>query len=201
MAKTGPKRKLGVDRYKHDGSIVRSQRKSEDGPANATALEARMRQILGVDAWKAARSTKEALQAACNDMDDPLLGSALGRLLLMGRRDTGEGITKTQYGAGGYFGWLYRANAKVRGWPSPNAKALDYGAAAPGFSTHDEDSDEYVTDVKRKWSDLYGTVMEADGRQGKVFEALKRVLLEDLDADVGELRMGLNAINRARGVK
>src|SRR5690606_39807138 len=64
-------------------------------------------------------------------------------------------LTPHQYAAGSYFGWLYRANAKVRGWPSPNVQAIDYGARASGFSIHPEDSDEYVADIKKRWQEMY----------------------------------------------
>lgn len=211
MAKTGPKRKTGVGRY--PGGQIRHSDRGDETPeqVTATALDARMRQILGVDTWLKHKDAGKALKAARNDMANPLLGSALGRLLLAGRDDLANGISQRQYDAGVYFGWLYRNNARVRGWPSPNARGAPvemtsagvYNSADldPELAQTDEEKktlNKRIADLKSSWSDMYGALMEADGRRGAVFEAIKRALLEDLDGDVGELKLGLNAIDRIR---
>lgn len=205
LRKGGRAPKAGVRRYP-SGQIVHADRRPRESEeeATATVLDARVRQVLGVDHWLAARGARNALQDARKKVDDPLLGYALGRLLLVGRKDAAGGINQAQHDAGTYFIWLYKANAKVRCWPSPNTRSIGADMVGGGFSTHPEDSDEWVADIKRKWSDMYGLIIEADGRRGEVFEILKRVLIEDLgpqsQKEIGALRVGLNAINRARGV-
>lgn len=202
MAKRGPKRRAGVERYP-SGQIKHSHRRGEsEEEATATALEARVRRLWGVEAWLRLRETG-GLPAAKQAASNPLLGSALGVLFHVGKKHEDIGISAKQYSAGAYFGWLYRANAKVRGWPSPNVRAIDYGAVTGGLSVHPEDSDEYIIDIRRKWSDMYRSIIDADRQAGAVFEILKRVLLENLGPDnieeIGHLRIGLNAIEKARG--
>lgn len=167
----------------------------------ATAEEARIRQLLGVHVWLETRRNEKTLRAARKRVSDPLLGSALGRILYSNE------IDQKQHAAGGYFVWLWRANARVRGWPSPNVRAIDYGSNVGGFSVHAEGSDEWVTDVKRKWGDAYRAIYDANGDHGRstgdIFEILKRTLVEDIGPrnmiELGNLRIGLNAINHARG--
>jgi len=186
------------------GQIVHADRRpaETEEEAKATALEARIRRELGVDAWLAARGSPAALETARKRMDDALLGSALGRLLLVGRQDAAAGITARQHGAGHYFLWLYGANARIRGWPSPNPRTLPPDQIA-GFSTHPEDSPQWLADIRGRWTELYGAIVEADRGEGRVFEILKRVLIEDRGcetrAEIGALRTGLNAIDRVRG--
>jgi hypothetical protein len=59
-----------------------------------------------------------------------------------------------------------------------------------------------ISKVKEIWRGLYATIIEVDNREGRVFSALTRIILEDRDLDdneaVGALRVGLNAINRFR---
>lgn len=160
-----------------------------------------MRRELGVDAWLAARGSSRAMREARKRMDEPLRGYALGRLLIKGRKDIALGVTKDQHDAGEYFIWLYQARGRLSGWPSPNIRAIDYGAIKGGLSHHPEDSPEWIADIKRRWEDVNRAIF--DLKMGSVYEVMKRVLIEDQDIpleDVGVLRMGLNAVNRARGV-
>lgn len=196
-SRRGRPRKQGVPRYAN-GAIARGHRSDTEKPeaVTATAEEARIRQLLGVDVFLAAKRDERAMTAARKRIRDPLLGYALGRLRYA------KEIDPRQYDAGMYFAWLWRAHAKVRGLPSPNVKALDYGAAQ-GLSIHPEDSDEWVADVRRKWADAYRFIFEAQKDFGPVFEILRRTLVEDIGprnlVEMGNLRIGLNAINRARG--
>lgn len=195
----GRPRKAGVPRNAK-GAIAYGHRSDTERPeaVRATAEEARIRQLLGVETWLSERRDEKALLAARRRVSNPLLGYALGRFLYA------KEIDKDQHDAGAYFLWLYRSNAKVRGWPSPNVRAIDYGAISGGFSTLEEGSDEWVADVKKKWERAYRLILEAQKDFGPVFEILKRTLIEDIGPrnmeELGNLRIGLNAINRARGV-
>jgi hypothetical protein len=195
----GRPRKVGVPRNEK-GAIAYGHRSITERPEamTATAEEARIRQLLGVEVWLKAQRNEKSLEAARKRVRNPLLGYALGRFLY------GQEIDQKQHDAGLYFAWLWRANAKVRGLPSPNAKALDYGAIQMGLSTHPEASDEYVSDIRRKWETTYRFIMEAQGDFGPVFEILKRTLVEDIGPrnaeELGNLRIGLNAINNSRGL-
>lgn len=197
------KRRTNVNRYP-SGEIVKSEQIHDD-PPNLTVLTARVRRLWGVEAYEVLKTDKNALEARLKAVDDRLLGTSLGRLAHLGKTKPENGISPRQFGAGSYFGWLYRVNAKLRGWPSPNPRALDYGASSAGFSVNPEDSPEWIDEVKSRWGDMYREIIDADGRRGRVFEILKRVLLEDLDlgsvAELGDLRLGLNAICRAKGDK
>jgi hypothetical protein len=197
VQKKGRPPRAGVRRYT-DGSILRADRRpAEDAEdIKATVLEARLRQE--GDEWLSLRGSPKAMREARRRMDDPLRGYALGRLLIKGRKDPASGVTKIQHDAGEYFIRLYRARAKISGWPSPNLRAIDYGAVSGGLSTHPEESPGWVADVKRRWEALNQRIY--DMNSGDVYAVLKRVLIEDRDCEdlqqVGALRMGLNAIDR-----
>lgn len=197
--RTGRPRKVGVPRNAK-GAIAYGHRSITEQPdaMMATAEEARIRQLLGVDVWQKAQRNERALEAARKRVRNPLLGYALGRFMHANE------ITRDQHDAGLYFLWLYSAHAKIMGLPSPNAKALDYGAVQGGLSTHPESSEEYVRDIRRKWEKAYKFILQAQEDFSPVFEILKRTLVEDIGPqngyELGNLRIGLNAINQARGV-
>jgi hypothetical protein len=136
-------------------------------------------------------------------MDDALLSdkNPLGRLLLVGRRDAGAGITQTQYDAGDYFIRLYEKRARIGNWPKPNVSAIDYGAVR-GLSIHPENSPEWERDIKQQFERVCQFIYDLNN--GDVYELMKRVLIEGFPPesmeDLGALRVGLNAVNRARGV-
>lgn len=179
-------------------------RESEDA-IKATALEARMRQTLGVEEWQdRKRGGQAALAAAMKKLDNPLLGYALGRMLYT------KGIDQKQHDAGSYFVWIWKTNARLTGAPSPNVKAIDYGATTGGYSTYAEDSPEWVDDIKKRFREAQRAIYEADDdkfghRAGARMEVLKRILVEDKApanaTELGTLRISLNAINQSRGVK
>lgn len=201
--KGGRAPRAGVERYP-SGQIKHSHRQPRESEEDvkATGLDARLRK--DVKAWLALRNKPEALKTARKSVDNPLLGYALGRLLVVGRKDPADGINQAQHDAGEHFIRLYRARAKIGGWPSPNVRSIGADMVAGGLSTHPEDSDEWVADIRRRWEQMYSLIMEADGQRGEVFEALKRLLIEDLGPqsvrEIGAIRVGLNAVNRARGV-
>jgi hypothetical protein len=226
----GQKPRAGVRRYK-DGSIVRSERlpRETEDDTKATALEARLRRELGVEAWLAARGTPKALREARRAMDEPLLSdkNPLGWLLLVGRRDAAAGITQDQYDAGQFFRRLHRLNAVITNPQREHPVAI--GADLVGNATevkpadevshyedneldpdravdhrHEQEIRERIAKVKSRWLTLYGFIMEADAQRGEVFSILRKVLIEcsppESMAELGALRTGLNAVNRARGV-
>lgn len=198
MRKGGRPRKQGVPRTAN-GRIASGFDRAQPDDIKSVALEARARQVLGVDEFLKAQRQKRGAEAALlkKRMDDPLLGYALGRL-----RYSGE-IDGKQHDAGSYFIWLWKANARVRGWPSPNVRSIGADMAASGLSTHPEESDEWIADIKRKWSDTYRFIMGAQRDFGPIFEILKRTIVEDIGPqnaeELGNLKIGLNAINSARG--
>lgn len=178
-------------------------KESEDA-IKATALEARMRQTLGVEEFlDKQRAGRAVLAQAMKKLDNPLLGYALGRMLYT------KGIDQKQHDAGTYFVWVWKTNARLMGSPSPNVKAIDYGASTGGYSTFPEDSPEWVDDVKKRFRDAQRAIFDANSDHGRtsgpLFEILKRVLVEDRApanaTELGALRVGLNAINKSRGVK
>lgn len=193
-SKRGRPRTQGVARYP-SGQI-------KPEAITATAEEARIRQLWGVDVWQEARRNESALREARKKVSNPLLGHALGRLFYS------DQIDRKQYDAGTYFGWLWKAHARLTGAPPPNVRAIDYGAVSSGFSVYPEDTDEWVADIKRRWMDAHRFIYEANGDHGRstgpIMEILKRTLVEDIGPldkhELGNLRIGLNAINQARGV-
>jgi hypothetical protein len=141
------------------------------------------------------------MAAARKRVSNPLLGSALGRFHFAKELDGG------QYEAGLWFAELYRDISIINGVPSPNVKALDYGAL-PGRTTAADKSDEWVARRKLQWMEVHRALYDANGDQGRtiapIMEILKRTLVEDIGPlnawELGNLRVGLNAINQARGV-
>lgn len=200
----GRRPKAGVRRYP-GGQILHADRaplESEED-VKATVLEARMRRELGIDAWLAARGSPRAMREARQRMDDQFRGYELGKLYLRGKRDAAAGVTKDQHDAGGYFLFLYGIECRRNGTPSPNTAAISYGEAR-GLSTAPADSEAWIADMRARWLKVYAAIFETQRDCGPIYEALKRVLVEDLPPrnleEVGALRMGLNAVNRARGV-
>lgn len=194
----GRKPKVGVRRYESNNRIVRADKRpmESEEDAMATALEARLRRDLGVEAWLAARGSPKAMREARERMNNQLRGYSLGRLLLS------KQITQEQHDAGNYFMWIYTANARFRGWPSPNPRSISADMVGGGFSTHPEDSPEWIADMRRLWEEMFTRIYDLGVTE--VFEAVKRTVMEDMDpsdqGQLGFLRVGLNAINRARGV-
>jgi hypothetical protein len=197
----GRPRKQGVPRNEN-GAIAYGHRSDTENPdkVRAPAEEARVRQLLGVDAWTKARRNEKSLEAARKKVSNPLLGSALGRFLYANE------IDRDQFEAGFWFAELYRDFAIIRGLPSPNMKALDYGAVA-GRSTAPDKDEDWANGRKRKWERAMKAIYDANGDQGRttgpIFEILKRTIVEDIGPhnayELGNLRVGLNAINVARG--
>jgi hypothetical protein len=199
MARGRP-RKQGVPRDPRTGRIASGYDRQPPEAIKAVAEEARIRQLLGVEVYLTAKR-KERLDEARKKVSNPLLGHALGRLLY------GKEIDQTQYDAGFWFAELYRDWSVIRGLPSPNMKALDYGAI-PGRSVASEKDEDQVKSIRRKWERAMKFIYAANGDNGlttgPIFEILKRTLVEDIGPlnayELGNLRVGLNAINQAKGV-
>lgn len=199
MAARGRPRKLNVPRDSK-GRIASGYDRERPEAVRATAEEARIRHLLGVDAWVSASRNDNMLEAR-KRVSNPLLGSALGRFLYT------KQIDQSQYDAGLWFAELYREVSVINGAPSPNMKALDYGAI-PGRSTAEDKSEAWVKRRKAQWMDVHRALYDANGDQGRttgpIMEILKRTLVEDIGPlnawELGNLRVGLNAINQARGV-
>lgn len=189
------KRKFGVPRDSK-GRIAYGHDREKPEDAKAVALDARIRNMLGVDAWLKLRDDGKALKEQRRKVDKDLLGYALGRLYYT------EQITEAQHDAGRYFIGVYLANARIRGWPSPNIRSPGAEMVAKGMSCHAEDTDEWVFEMRRKFQDITRAIY--DMRQEDVFEGLKRALIEDLDPinpdALGALKAGLNEIARIRGL-
>lgn len=230
ISKGGKKPKAGVRRYPGGQIHHADRKPAEtEEQTMATALEARMRRKLGVAAWYAARGTPKVLKEARNEMKDPLLSeeNPLGQLLLKGRSDPAMGITQAQYEAGQHFRRLHRLNALVTNPQREHPVAIGANLVGSGGTVNPADEVSYYEDneldldravdleherqirdrinkVKSKWRTLYGFIIEADAQRGEVFSILRKVLIEcrppESQDEIGALRMGLNAVNRVRGV-
>jgi hypothetical protein len=182
-------------KLKPDGRVNWSRYKETVDEARSTVLEARLRQFWGVDRWLRDRHNKSAVEEAKRQMSNPLFGYALGRLLYS------REVDQKQHDAGEWFIAIYRANARFRGWPDPNPKSIGGEMVSRGISCHPDDSPEWQRDMRRRFEDAYREIMDAAKDHGeKVYEDLRRVLIEDLPpSDPGLVRVGLNAVNKARG--
>ena len=100
----GRPRKLGVPRDPRTGRIASGFDRQSPEAIKATAEEARIRQLLGVDVYLTAQR-KGRLEEARKRVSDPLLGSALGRFFYA------KEIDRDQYEAGVWFAELYREAA------------------------------------------------------------------------------------------
>jgi hypothetical protein len=133
---------------------------------------------------------------------DPLYGYALGRLLVAGMGHKGDGLTQDQHDAGVWFTSLYKANARLRGWPNQNVKSPSTILLAAGLDCLPDDDPERIIAVRRRWQDAYRAIFDVQKDFGPVFEALKRACVEDLDpanaGELGALRLALNALARIR---
>ena len=178
----GRKRKAGA-RYP-SGKLTRAETERE---AMATALDARRRHF-GISA-KAAR--------------DERLGSALGRLAFK------KTISEVQYQAGLHFAELHLRHAKALGLPQLAPQSLSallihesvFGAQAYELTI------ESIASLKRRYSEATAALDECDREQrfspGRrpTWLVHRLICLDDdidekISADIGNLRVALNALVR-----
>lgn len=138
-----------------------------------------------------------------------LLGYPLGRLRFQGR------ITETQLRAGNEWAELVRSYAATFGLPygSPRSGSMlsDSGKPAYAFSqdeaTHDAENDERRrASLRTRYNDCFEIMQEVGRSIGEgraVLIIMRRICLEEvqpLEADLGNLRVGLNSVAKVLGV-
>jgi hypothetical protein len=163
------------------------------------AEEARIRHVLGWDAWMRARRNEKAMTEARKRVSNPLLGDdPLGRLLYSMQ------ISREQYDAGIWFRELMGKLARIDNAASMTPKSFLSGLVPSGgrFSLYEEDTPEWIEEQKRRRRRVQGYVMNSQPNNQAVFSVLNWVVREGRDphpSEIGNLRVGLNAISQARG--
>lgn len=140
--------------------------------------------------------------------ENPLAGHALGRLRLLhqphGLQDPCS-VSPEQYAAGERYAVIAARHAAIMGYAIGSPRAAAFGLCADGMSCEQEPDETVILSVRREFADCYRTLMDAGraiGQGTKValvtydicldrrgFESLTR-------ADIGNLKVGLNALAR-----
>jgi hypothetical protein len=144
------------------------------------------------------------------DAKNSLAGSTLGRMLLAHQRrgyDDPQAITQKQFEAGEAFAAAVRRHAAVMGYsisrPSPSFQMV-----GTGVSCRPEPDEDVIMAAKRRFSECYNALMKAgvDTREGVAVALIVYAVcvqeraLESLSRhDIGNLRVGLNALVRVLG--
>ena len=131
---------------------------------------------------------------------DALAGSTIGKLLLRWRQDKSrpDCISQDQYDAADQWLKLCHRHAAIMGYKiNIGAASLEIGG---GISTAAEPDEEYIARTRRRWRACH----EALGKEGgRVWAVTSGVVLEEwpiermTQSEVGQLRIGLNAVRRA----
>lgn len=139
-----------------------------------------------------------------------LLGYPLGRL-----RFSNE-VSETQLRAGNEWALLVRAYAGMMGVPigSPRSGSLLNDSGKPGYSFATEDANSGAEDherrcasLKARYNDCFERLNEvgrAIGRGHAILAATRRVCIEERypnDIELGDLRVGLNAVAHELGIR
>ncbi len=146
---------------------------------------------------------------------NPLAGHALGRLRLRhqpyGPQDPCS-ISPEQYEAGERYAVIAVRHAAIMGYATGSPRAAAFGLLAAGASCGEEPDEAVILAVRREFADCYRALMDAGraiGQGAKVAlvtydTCLDRRSFESLTrADIGNLKVGLNALARlfrGRGV-
>jgi hypothetical protein len=139
---------------------------------------------------------------------NPLAGHALGRLRLRhqphGPQDPCS-ISPEQYEAGERYAAIAARHAALMGYATGSPKSAGFGLLAAGASCLEEPDEQVILAVRREFSDCYRALMDAGraiGQGAKVAlmtydTCLDRRSLDGLSrADIGNLKVGLNALAR-----
>ena len=139
---------------------------------------------------------------------NPLAGHALGRLRLLhqphGPQDPCS-ISPEQYAAGERYAVIAARHAAIMGYATGSPRSVAFGLLAAGVSCLEEPDEAVIHSVRREFADCYRALMDAGraiGQGAKVAlvtydTCLERRSFESLGrADIGNLKVGLNALAR-----
>lgn len=145
------------------------------------------------------------------DMDEPLTGYCLGRLLLAGRQKDPAGIVEAQHDAGMKYAQMVRRYDMMVIGRSADIRAMDFNRGL-GKSLAQDPDPEMVQKLIDKYCDCYdaliaeGMIPDAKGRVEGVKVAVQtydvcmdRVLYGTLIRDphmLGNVRAGLNVLSK-----
>jgi hypothetical protein len=127
---------------------------------------------------------------------NPLAGYTLGQIKLRG------GISERQFSVGEAWAKLVRRHASVMGYLHQGLKS-PAAIMVPGMACTEEIDEEDIIAVRRRWSEGYRALMEVCRDHGfAVRDIVYAVCVDDRpisqvsEADVANLRIGLNALGR-----
>lgn len=156
---------------------------------------------------KATVIAQRARMVGDDDADNPRASYCLGRLFLAGRNSPDDplSIRPAQFAAGERYAGIALRHASIMGYQTGSPRAATFDLAAGGSSCRQDPDEAMILDVRRQWSDVYRTLMDAgrELRRGPYVGiatydiCLDRISYEALDEGrVGDLRTGLNALCR-----
>lgn len=139
-----------------------------------------------------------------------LLGYPLGRLRISNE------VSEIQLRAGNEWALMVRSYAGIMGIRigSPRAGSLFEDAQKPGYSfsgdeaTHDaEEREKRISAARSRYDACFETLTDvgrALGRNNAILAAMRRVCIEERypnDIELGDLRIGLNAVAKEMGIR
>lgn len=138
--------------------------------------------------------------------DDALAGFTLGRLLLRHRasKDDPSGITEGQRQAGEAWAEIERQHKIVMGYELHPLQGMTFEARSPTTGHGHEYNPEQVAKIRDKWTIGQDAIMAVCRHHGLgVRYIVHAVCVENIpvehmsEADFGNLKLGLNALERA----
>ena len=165
-----------------------------------TAEEARIRKLMGVETWIAAKDDPKAMRKARSKVASGLAGYPLGLLRLQDMQDVGTGISQDQHDDGMRYGAMRVRHSRIMGFAplSPKTPALALVAKETGDGSQADD--ETVMKIRREYADAYSAL--ADYSKGydrpTPMQILEAVVLHDFmprtPSELGNLRVALNVL-------
>ncbi len=188
MAKAGRKPRQNVNRYPHDGSIVRAERGETEAEVMATAMMQRLK----------AGATPDNFRA--HEWECPL-----GQLRMRAKvaNDDGEGLSAKQYDAIKRYilaRHIYRAS---QGFPVEHPKSIAAELVSKGIDVSRAPEDDETTMRKRAAYASARSALLADPSRGAGWCRLVDAMATDMHigrGELGELRMAANVLARHFGL-
>jgi len=168
-----------------------------------TAEEARVRQLLGVETWKTARTDPKIMRKSRARVARQFNGYPLGLLLLQDDAEDGSGINFDQHEIGIAYGEMRIRHARIMGFSVPHPKSPAFAMVAKETGDGRALDEQVVAHIRRVYGNVRSALSYADQGYDKPTPSalLDAVVLHDYMPDgqreLGRLRVALNVVRRA----
>jgi hypothetical protein len=196
LAKPKRGRPVKTDVLRHPCGDIRAEKPEA---VTATAQEARVRRLLGVETWTKVRKDPKAMKKARAKVAAQYHGYQLGLLALANDAEPGTGISLAQHDAGMDWLALHLDYLAAMGFPAP----VRSPSAEPHIKRTGDDptSDKRAARVAARYNTIKSRIWQQSvGHVGRhPWLVLQDVLVDDRyePRNLGNLRVALNVLMRA----